>query len=66
MATAIIARVIAYGVPALLIVLGFIAYTGGRFAEMIFSNATDMVGFGIILIVLGIMIYIIELFIGVR
>ena len=66
MATAIIARVFAYGVPALLIVLGFIAYTGGKFAELIFGTSEGMVFMGGFLIFLGVVIYIAELFIGIR
>ena len=66
MATAIIARVIAYGVPALLILLGFIAYTGGRFAEMLFGNVDDLVVLGIVLIIIGILIYVIEIFLGIH
>jgi len=66
MSTAIIARVVAYGVPALLIVLGFIAYTGGKFAEMIFGSSEGMVAMGIGLIFLGAIIYVAEIFLGVR
>ena len=66
MVTAIIARVFAYGVPALLIILGFIAYTGGKFAEMIFGTDEGMIFTGLLLIFIGIAIYFIELFVGVR
>ena len=58
----IIVKVFAYGIPALLIVLGFIAYTGGRMAELIFGSGGDMVVMGVGLIIIGILIYIVELF----
>jgi len=60
----IIVKVLAYGVPALLIVLGFLAFTGGKFAEAIFGSSGGMEAFGIILIIVGVVIYILELLFG--
>jgi hypothetical protein len=58
----LIAKVIAYGVPALLIILGFSAYTGGRIAELVFGTTEGMVTLGIVLMIIGITIYIVEIF----
>lgn len=66
MAIGIIVRVLAYGLPALLIVLGFIAYTGGKFAEIIFGSSEGMVVVGIGLMIVGLIIYVGELFLGFR
>lgn len=55
-----IVKVIAVGVPALLIVLGFFAFMGGFTMEMLTGNV-GMKNFGISLIAAGIIIYLIEL-----
>lgn len=62
MAVTYIIKILAYGFPALLIVLGFIAYTGGQMADIIFGSGGDMVVMGVGLIIVGIMIFFIELF----
>ena len=59
--SSIIVKVFAYGVPALLIVLGFLAFTGGKFAEAIFGTSEGMVGLGIGLIIIGIILYLTKL-----
>jgi len=66
-----IVKVIVYGVPALLIVLGFFAYVGGTTAEAIgafveaagveWTGDTDLKSLGKGMIATGIIIYIIEL-----
>lgn len=61
MPTEIIAKVIAFGVPALLIILGFIAVTGGELAGAIFGTSGGMVVLGVIMIAIGIIIYVVEL-----
>ena len=62
----IFVRVLAYGVPALLIVLGFFAVTGGEIAGMIFGTSSGMVILGVAMIIFGILLYILEIFLGVR
>lgn len=52
-------KVIAYGVPALLIALGFFAYVGGYTVQMI-TGDVGMRNFGIVLITVGIIIYVFE------
>jgi hypothetical protein len=52
--------VVAVGVPALLILLGFVAVMGGFTLEFI-TGDVGMRNFGIALIIIGIFIYIIEL-----
>ena len=56
----IIIKIIAFGVPALLIVLGFFAYIDG-FTAIIRTNPVEMKNFGFALIVAGIASYAIEL-----
>jgi len=51
--------VVAVGVPALLILLGFVAVIGGYTLEFI-TGDVGMRNFGIGLIILGVIIYIIE------
>jgi len=55
-----ILKVLAVGVPALLIVLGFFAVIGGFTVEA-FTGDIGMKNFGIALIIIGIIFYIIEL-----
>ena len=57
------ARVVAYGFPSLLLILGFSAWTGGTLATEILgtSNATALIGLG--LMALGVIIYLAELLI---
>jgi len=52
--------VIAVGVPALLIFLGFVAVMGGFTLEFI-TGDVSMKNFGIGLIILGVFIYLIEI-----
>lgn len=52
-------NIAAYGVPALLIVLGFFAYLAG-YSISAFTNENGMMNTGIIMIVLGIMFYLLE------
>jgi ABC-type uncharacterized transport system permease subunit len=54
-----IIRIIVYGVPGLLITLGFFAYLSGSAIELAIRDV-GMKNFGIVLIVLGIMFYFIE------
>lgn len=56
----LIAKVIAYGIPALLILLGFFAYIGGYTITML-TGDVRMTNFGIALIAIGLVIYIFEL-----
>lgn len=53
-------KVIVYGVPALLIFLGFIAYISGYTLGM-FTGSDEMKNLGIFMIGTGIVLYIIEL-----
>lgn len=53
-------KVIVYGVPALLILLGFIAYISG-YTLGILTGSDEMKNLGIAMIVLGVVLYIIEL-----
>jgi len=55
-----IVKVIAYGVPALLIVLGFFGYVGGYTIQMVTGDVA-MKNFGIFMVVVGIMMYVIEI-----
>lgn len=55
-----ILTVIAVGVPALLILLGFVAVIGGFTFEFV-TGDVGMKNFGIVLIVLGVIIYLIEI-----
>lgn len=59
-----IAKVIAVGVPALLILLGFIAFMGGNLSEMIFGTSGDMIGLGLAMIIVGLIIYVVEIFVS--
>jgi hypothetical protein len=59
-----IVQVIAVGVPAMLILLGFFAYVGGLSVEWITGNK-GMQGFGVTLIVFGIVFYILEFVVAV-
>jgi len=52
--------VIAFGIPALLILLGFVAVMGGFTLEFI-TGDVGMKNFGVVLIILGVFIYIIEI-----
>jgi hypothetical protein len=61
MAVELFAKVIAYGFPALCLMLGFSAWTGGAFAEAIFGTSGGMATIGLFLMAIGVMIYIIEL-----
>jgi hypothetical protein len=54
-----IVQVIAVGVPAMLILLGFFAYIGGLPLEWITGN-NGIQNFGVIMITGGIVLYIIE------
>jgi hypothetical protein len=54
-------NVVAYGVPAVLIVLGFFAYLAGYGINAVSSNSGIM-NTGIILIVLGVVFYLLEFF----
>ena len=51
-----IVRVIAYGVPALLIVIGFFAYFTGYTIQFI-THDTGMINLGIVLMASGILLY---------
>jgi len=55
-----IAKVVAYGIPALLILLGFFAYLGGYTITML-TGDVRMMNLGIALIVIGLVIYVVEL-----
>ena len=55
-----ILTVIAVGVPALLILLGFVAVIGGFTLEFVTGNV-GMRNFGIGLIILGVIAYLIEI-----
>jgi hypothetical protein len=55
-----ILTVVAVGVPALLILLGFVAVMGGFTLEFV-TGDVGMKNFGIGLIVLGVIIYLIEI-----
>ena len=54
-----IVKVIAYGVPALLILLGFLAYVYGHTLRTL-TGDVGMANFGVLLIVLGIILYVAE------
>jgi hypothetical protein len=60
----VIIKVVVYGVPALLIVFGFIAYMSG-YAIQAVTGDSGMMNLGIGLMVLGIVLYIIEFIIAV-
>jgi hypothetical protein len=60
----VIIKVVVYGVPALLIVLGFVAYMGG-YAIHAVTGDSGMMNIGIGLMILGIVLYIIEFIIAV-
>lgn len=53
-------KVIAYGVPALLIVPGFFAYAGGYTVRML-TGDVGMQNFGIAVMAIGIIIYVLEI-----
>lgn len=55
-----ILTVVAVGIPALLILLGFVAVMGGFTLEFI-TGDVGMRNFGIGLIILGVIIYLIEI-----
>lgn len=55
-----IVKVIAYGVPALLIVLGFFGYISGYTIQMITGDA-GLKNFGTFIVAIGIMIYVVEI-----
>lgn len=55
-------KIIVYGVPGLLIVLGFFAYLSGSAIELA-TRDVGMKNFGMLLIALGIIFYVIELLI---
>lgn len=59
-----VVKIIAYGVPALLILLGFFAAVGGYTIEAVSGNV-GMKNFGIGLIVIGVLIYLLEIAIAV-
>jgi hypothetical protein len=59
-----IIKVVVYGVPALLIVLGFIAYSSGYMMQT-FTHDSGMMNTGIALMVIGIILYIIEFIVAV-
>jgi len=54
-----VVKVVAVGIPALLIVLGFFAYVGGYVGEIV-AGDEGMKNFGIVLIASGIILYVIE------
>lgn len=54
-----IVRVIAYGVPALLIIVGFFAYFAGYTVQFITHDA-GMINLGVVLMVSGILLYFAE------
>lgn len=56
-----IVKVVAVGVPALLILLGFFGAVIGQSAQAITGAAQGFTGLGVIMILLGVMIYLIEL-----
>jgi hypothetical protein len=56
----LIVKVLAYGTPALLIVIGFFAYLAG-YTVQILTHEAAMMNLGILLMALGIILYIIEL-----
>lgn len=58
-------KVIAYGVPALLIVLGFIAWMGGSIIDVIVGNSGAK-DFGGILIFLGIVIFLLVIYLDYK
>lgn len=58
----LIGYIVAKGIPALLIFLGFIAFMEGKFFSML-GISSGTTGFGILLIVLGVGIYILEIFV---
>ena len=59
-----VVKIIAYGVPALLILLDFFAAVGGYTIEAVSGNV-GMKNFGIGLIVIGVLIYLLEIAIAV-
>lgn len=65
MATSLLGVAIAYGTPALMILLGFSAWTGGTLAEAIFGTSAGAATIGLLLMVFGIGIYLLELFLKV-
>ena len=62
----LVGKAIAYGTPPLLILLGFSAYSGGKFAEIIFGTSEGMTAVGGILMAIGIGMGIVELFAKLR
>ena len=54
-------KVVAYGVPALLILLGFFATVSGKVAEALLGSSQDITGIGIWMILSGTIIYLVEL-----
>lgn len=60
----IVIRLVVYGVPALLIILGFVAYASGYTMEMLTGDA-GMKNLGTGLMVIGIVFYGIEFIIKV-
>ncbi len=56
----IIVKVVAVGIPALLIVLGFVAFMAGSTVQMLGGNP-EIKNLGIILLIIGISIALIEL-----
>lgn len=60
----VIIKLVVYGVPALLIMLGFLAYTAG-YAMRAITQDSGMMNLGIALLVLGIVFYTIEFIIKV-
>ena len=66
MPVGIIVRVLAYGVPALLIILGWISVTGGKIMEAVTGDPDVMFILGICMIIFGVLIYIVELLFGIH
>lgn len=66
MVAGIFLRIFVYGVPLILIILGVIAYTGGKFAELIFETSASSVILGIALILSGLIIFAVEFRFGIR
>jgi len=60
----IIIKLVVYGVPALLIILGFLAYMSG-YAIQAVSGDSGMMNLGIALMILGIVFYVIEFIVKV-
>jgi len=62
----LLGKVVAYGTPPLLILLGYSAYIGGKFAESIFGTSEGMTTLGILMMTIGIGMGIVELYAKIR